>query len=145
MKVMCLNLKPNLYKELSIDLVVKALQIAQNDKEFKEYFQRQGIELIGIEGRGIKNDKRDGLIVAMRDIVSEKVKHVEINPTVKTQLSESFVEHMCYEEQARIYEQKTGNKASKAKNKVVHDFEILATKVKNSGLDVNTLAEEIFE
>lgn len=139
-------MKPNLYKQSMMDAIVKAFDIAIQNKEFNDYFEKIGINILGVEGIGIRNDKKDGLIISLKDTSTDAIKHVEINPVVKTQLYESFIDHVDYETQVRVYEQTTGNKVdSKAKNKVTYNFETLSDNIKNKVGDINDLASELFE
>lgn len=139
-------MKPNVYKCLMMDAIVKALDIALDNKEFNSYFEKNRIKILGIEGIGIKKNKKEGLVVSFKDLDTDEIKHAEIKSAIKTSLYEEFTEYMDYEKQVKIYEETTGTKIkSVGKNKVTQNFEILSENIKLKIDDVNKLAADVLD
>lgn len=106
-------MKPNTYKCLMMDAIVKSLNLALDNEEFNSYFEKNRVKILGIEGIGIKKNKKEGLVLSFKDLDSEEIKHVEINPAIKTSLYEEFIGYEDYEKQVKLYEESTGTKIKK--------------------------------
>lgn len=92
--------KINKIKEVGFDIVEMALELASKNDVFQKYLEVCNVQFNGIKGRGVKNNKLNGLILSLVDNDNNEEKIIELNLVLKRSPYDSYKKRDNYIQQS---------------------------------------------
>lgn len=134
--------KINKIKEVSFDIIEMALELSSKNEIFKKYLDTCNVSFNGIKGRGVKDNKLNGLIISLIDNDSGEEKIIELNPIAKKNCYDA------YKKRDNYIHQSLNDNSNEKKSKKNINFEELSKYYKQQEgktvSNIEILAKEVF-